>query len=205
MSRSEILATLAKQPDAFQIMEEAQSFFEREREARRKFRDSLHEDVKAEFINGEIIIHPLTSYEHWNTSANLSTHLYHYVKQNDFGKVGVEKVMVHLTRNDYEPDICFFSKEKVAQFRPGQLLFPAPDFIVEILSPTTETNDRTLKMTDYAAHGVTEYWIIDPVQQSIEQYLLEQRNFLLHVKLVKEGTIYSKAIVGYTVKLEDIF
>lgn len=51
---------------------------------------------------------------------------------------------------------------------PVLKLFPAPDFIVKIVSPTIETIDRTLKMTDYTAHGVTEYWMIDPVQQSVE-------------------------------------
>lgn len=205
MSRAEILTSLAKQPDALQIMEEAQSFFEREKDARRKFHDLVHENMKAEFINGEVITNSPVKFEHWDVSMNLSSSLHIHARQNDLGKVGVEKVMVHLTRNDYEPDICFFNREKVAQFRPGQLLFPAPDFIVEILSPTTETNDRILKMTDYAAHGVAEYWIIDPVQQSIEQYFLENRNFVLHVKLVKEGVIHSKVIKDYSVRLEEIF
>ncbi len=205
MSHSEILNSLVNQPDAIKIIEAAQSLFEKEKEARYNFHELVHENMKAEFINGEVVMHSPVKFEHWDASANLSASLIDYVKQNDLGKVGVEKVMVHLTRNDYEPDICFFGKQKVTQFRPGQLLFPAPDFIVEILSPTTETIDRTLKMTDYASHGVMEYWIIDPILQSIEQYFLDKGNFVLHVKLVKEGKIHAKAIEGYSVKLEDIF
>ena len=46
---------------------------------------------------------------------------------------------------------------------------------------------------------------MDLVLQSIEQYLLEDGDFVLHVKLVKERTIYPKAIKGYAVKLENIF
>ena len=205
MNRTELLSSLKNRPDAIKIMEDAQSFFEKEKEVRRKFHDLVHENIKAEFINGEVIMHSPVKFEHWDASANLSASLITHVKQNDLGKIGVEKVMVHLTRNDYEPDICFFSKDKTAQFRPGQLLFPAPDFIVEILSPTTETVDRTLKMTDYAAHGVTEYWIIDPVQQSVEQYFLENGDFILHVKLVREGTLHARAIENYRIGLQDIF
>lgn len=205
MNRTEVFHSIISQPDAVKIIEDVQSFFEKEKLERKKFHDLVHENMKAEFINGEVIMHSPVKLEHWDASANLSASLIIHVKQNDLGKIGVEKVMVHLTRNDYEPDICYFSKEKTMQFRPGQLLFPAPDFIVEILSPTTETIDRTLKMTDYAAHGVLEYWIIDPVQQSVEQYFLDNGAFVLHVKLVKEGTLYAKAIEGYRVRLEEIF
>jgi Uma2 family endonuclease len=58
-----------------------------------------------------------------------------------------------------------------------QMRFPAPDFIAEILSPSTEENDRNIKSTDYAAHGVSEYWIIDPAYRIVEQYLLEKNRF----------------------------
>ena len=205
MNRTEVFNSIISQPDAVKIMEDVQSFFEKEKFERHEFHDLVHENMKAEFINGEVVMHSPVKREHWKASMNLSSSLHTHVKQKDLGEVGVEKVMVHLTRNDYEPDICFFSKEKTAQFRPGQLLFPAPDFIVEILSPTTETNDRTLKMTDYAAHGVLEYWIIDPVQQSVEQYFLQDGSFALHVKLVKEGVIHARAVENYRVGLEEIF
>ena len=41
--------------------------------------------------------------------------------------------------------------------------YPAPDFIAEILSPSTDERDRGIKFEDYAAHGVGEYWLLDPV------------------------------------------
>jgi Uma2 family endonuclease len=52
------------------------------------------------------------------------------------------------------------------------MLFPAPDFVVEILSKGTARKDKGIKKEDYALHGVKEYWIIDPIKQTIEQYLL---------------------------------
>lgn len=205
MYSSPIFSELVAQPDAIQILEEAKSFFEKEKEARRKFHDLVHENMKAEFINGEVIMHSPVKVKHWEASMNLSSSMHQHVRQKQLGKVGVEKVMVHLTRNDYEPDICFFGKEKAAKLLPDQMLCPAPDFIVEILSITTEKNDRTIKMKDYALHGISEYWIIDPVQQSVEQYLLENREYKLHQKLIQEGIIHARAIEGYSVKLEDIF
>jgi Uma2 family endonuclease len=205
MSSTTLLNDLVAQPNFFQLLEEAQTFAQKEKEARQQFLDLVHENMKAEFINGEVIMHSPVKMKHWEASMNLSSSMHRHVQDKQLGKVGVEKVMVHLTRNDYEPDICFFSWEKAARFHPDQMLFPAPDLIVEILSITTEKNDRNIKMQDYALHGVAEYWIIDPVQQSVEQYLLEEDAYKLQVKLVREGTIYAKAIEGYAVKLEEIF
>ncbi len=205
MEEADILESLAQKPNAYQIFEKIQSFIENEKKERHKFHELVHENMKAEFINGAVVMHSPVKLEHWRTSTNLSYSLTGYIKQHDLGEIGVEKVMINLTRNDYEPDICFFSKQKVARFHPGQLLFPAPDFIVEILSPKTEKTDRTTKFQDYAAHGVAEYWIVDPIQQAVEQYLLEEDHYTLHVKLIKEGVIYAKAIAGYLVDLKEIF
>jgi len=80
-----------------------------------------------------------------------------YVLRHDLGFVGHEKVMISLSRNDYEPDICYFNKEETRQFTPNQMRFPAPDFVVEVLSDRKAANDRGVKFEDYAAHGIVEY------------------------------------------------
>lgn len=52
-------------------------------------------------------------------------------------------------------------------------IFGAPDFIVEVLSPSTRRKDMTLKMTKYMNAGVREYWIIDPDKRKVVTYNLE--------------------------------
>jgi Uma2 family endonuclease len=143
-----------------------------ERTRRNAFREWLDEDKKAEFINGEIIMHSPVKKSHWQVSGHLSVLLNAYVGLRKLGIVAVEKALISLTRNDYEPDLSFFSKNTAATFYADQMVFPAPDFIVEILSKSTAKYDKGIKHKDYAAHGIREYWIIDPDQQTIEQYLL---------------------------------
>jgi hypothetical protein len=53
--------------------------------------------------------------------------------------------MIGLTRNDYEPDLVYFSKDKVDVFTDDQMIFPAPNFVVEILSKKTATRDEGIK------------------------------------------------------------
>jgi len=127
-----------------------------------------------------------------------------YAVKYNLGQVFTEKIMIQLTRNSYEPDIVFFKKETAQHFRTGQMLFPAPDLVVEILSPSTEKNDRGVKFIDYALHGVTEYWIIDPAQQSAEQYLLQQGSYQLEFK-GKAGKMFSVALTGFTIEIKAIF
>ena len=112
--------------------------------------------------------------------------------------------MIRCSRNDYEPDLCFFKHEKSQHIQPDQTLFPPPDFIIEILSPSTEKYDRGIKFQDYAAHDVKEYWIIDPDQESIEQYILENDKYHLHLK-AKTGEITSQVIKNFTIPIRSLF
>lgn len=203
--RENILEKLKAAPDALLLIEELQKSIAKEAKERDKFYEIIHENHKAEFINGKIIFQSPVKKSHWQVSMHLSAALHTHVQEHQLGIVGVEKVMIHLTRNDYEPDICYFSTEKAKDFSADQMLFPTPDFIVEIISPSTESIDRNEKFIDYAAHGVGEYWIIDPEKQIVEQYTLSGKNYQLHQKLTKKGVLEAKIIKGFTIELSAIF
>lgn len=205
MSQPDILEQLVQSPHAVKIMEAAQTVLDKEKSERQRFYDLTHENFKAEFINGEIVLHSPARLQHLEVSMKLSALLHVYVIKNKLGKVWVEKVMIRLTRNDYEPDICFFKKERADTFTPDQALFPAPDFVVEILSDSTEKIDRGIKFIDYAAHGITEYWIVDPVKKTIEKYLLQQGDYTLEAKLAVEGRLHSNVVTGFIIDLREVF
>ncbi len=114
------------------------------------------------------------------------------------------EILISLTRNDYEPDICFFNAATAASFQPDQMRFPAPDFVVEVLSPSTAANDRGVKFDDYAAHGVTEYWIIDPDTETVEQYRLAGDVYELAIK-AQTGELRSFAVPGFVIPVRAIF
>ena len=204
ITREELLVQMQQHPDIVLLMKEVRTMLDGETKKRAEFRNLIHENVNAEFINGEIIYHSSAKRRHWRVAANLTTLLVTHVKKNNLGEIGSEKVMIELTRNDYEPDIVFFNKEKSSKFTDDQMLFPAPDFIVEIVSPSTEKYDRNEKFIDYAAHGVAEYLIIDPELQTVEHFLNENGMFRLFQKLHK-GQLESTVIKGFAVDLKSIF
>ena len=203
-NREELLEALQGSPDVLLLIEEVKQSLEQEAQKRNEFYELVHEDHKAEFINGEIIFQSPVRKVHWLVSTRLTSRLNSYVEEHNLGIVGVEKVMITLSRNDYEPDICFFSAEKARDFTDEQIQFPAPDFVVEILSESTEERDRGIKMRDYAAHKIPEYWIIDPKEKTIEQYWLKDKHYELHQK-VAEGKVTSLIIKGFSIALTDLF
>lgn len=200
-----LLEKLKAAPDAVLLINELQSSLDAEKEEREKFYALIHEDHKAEFINGKVIFQSPVKMRHWKISMRLSALLHDFVSKHQLGEVGVEKVMVHLTRNDYEPDICFFRQEVADQFTEDQMLFPAPDFVVEITSPSTEKIDRGEKFIDYAAHGISEYWIVDPEKRSVEQYVLDGRHYILARKLAEQGNLLSEQVSGFQIDLSQLF
>ncbi|MFI5381189.1 MAG: Uma2 family endonuclease [Tepidisphaerales bacterium] len=177
---------------------------ELEKARRQRFVDELREDQKAEFINGEVIVHSPASYAHVMVSDRLMALMRTFASVNKLGVVTHEKILVSLTRNDYEPDICFWSAARSQGFTPAQIRFPAPDMAVEVLSPSTQQFDRGVKMEDYATHGVTEYWIVDADACIVEQYLLQGDHYELAAK-VKDGTLASVAMAGFRLPAEAIF
>jgi Uma2 family endonuclease len=193
-----------KAPNLRELLDELENAWQEEQRRRHQFWAEVDEGKKAEFILGEIIYHSTVYGRHWMASNNITRWLLPYVYDNRLGKVGYEKVMVRLTRNDYEPDICFWKKEKSAQFQQKQSAFPPPDFVVEILSDSTKERDYGIKMTDYALHGVQEYWIVDVEHETVEQYLLDGNAFQLAQKL-KDGVLESEVISGFRMRIKEIF
>lgn len=199
-----ILEQLIDSPRLSLLQREIQQVLETERVRREHFIDTVSEEEKAEFINGEVVVHSPVKLQHNLSTYNLLSLLKTYVRVKDLGLVGFEKLLISLTRNDYEPDICFFRREVADAFTPKQMRFPAPDFVVEILSDSTSVRDRGVKFDDYAAHGVAEYWIIDPDEEVVEQYFLDGDHYRLAYK-VGSGVLTSRVVVGFELPVRAIF
>ncbi|MEX0966544.1 MAG: Uma2 family endonuclease [Bacteroidia bacterium] len=72
--------------------------------------------------------------------------------QNDYRKA----------KNVFQPDLCIVCAfSKIRKFG----IVGAPDFVIEILSPSTQKKDMTLKFEEYQKYGVKEYWIVNPMEK----------------------------------------
>jgi Uma2 family endonuclease len=191
-------------PNIRQVCEDLGEKLRDEEKARRRFRASLSEDVRAEFINGKVVRHLAARDRHTVVTAYVSDTLDRYVRLGGLGKVRREQALTAFSRNDYAPDICFWGKTKSRGIMPDQLIYSVPDMICEVLSPSTAATDRGVKFDDYEAHGVAEYWIIDPVRETIEQYVRTRGRYRLLGRLEK-GLIRSRAVRGFKMPVRAAF
>lgn len=199
-----IIEQLLQSPKLSLYVEQLQATLQQEKLRRQNFYNFINEDQKAEFINGEVIIHSPVMKRHNSATGLLYQLMNVFVSLHELGFVGVEKIMITLTRNDYEPDICFFNKEKSVQFAEDQKLFPAPDLVVEVLSDSTKKTDKGIKFEDYQAHGIREYWIVDAEQKQIEQYVLNGDTYNLVLKS-DNGEIKSHVLEGFIIPVASAF
>ena len=200
-----ILVPVAGSSRLPRYLAELKELLAREAVERARFRDWLTPDTKAEFINGDIVVHSPAKFRHNDARSLIEKLLSLYVHKHALGVVQSEKALIEFTRNDYEPDVCFWRSSKSNAFHPDQAIFPPPDMAVEVLSPSTEPRDRGEKFDDYASHGVEEYWIVDPVGRRVEQYLLNGETFHLRATLGIGDTLASVAVQDFTANVSAFF
>jgi Uma2 family endonuclease len=204
MIHTNLIEQILDLPDAPLLHQQIGIKLNEERIRREKFYNDIDESMKVEFINGEIIVHSPVMKRHNEANGLLYKILDTHVRKNKLGFVGIEKIMVVFTRNDYEPDLVFFDNHKSEVFTPTQTLFPVPDFVVEVLSKGTKKHDRGIKYDDYETHKVQEYWIIDPDNEVVEQYILKEEVYELVYKS-SQGLIKSVVVKDFEIPIRAIF
>ena len=200
----ELIKVLLHSPQLPNLVDRLTQQLQNERLARHQFYDNMTPDQKIEFIDGEVILHSPARNRHLDVTMLTAKLLHTFVALHRLGTVKSEKCLCVFPRNDYEPDIVFFGPEKVASLTPDTMKFPVPDLAIEVLSSSTEDRDRGVKFEDFAINGVGEYWIIDAVTQTVEQYVLVDAEYELRVKS-SSGRLCSIMIAGLEFEIEAMF
>ncbi len=200
-----IVQDILELPNAKAIAQEVNDALAEEHKRRLQFYNDIDDDVKAEFINGEVVIHSPAKKRHTNAVGRLYTLLLIYAEKFRLGFVGSEKVMIECTRNSYEPDVCYFDNKKSKHFDDDQSIYPPADLTVEVLSKSTASKDRGIKFEDYAASNIREYWIVDPKKEIIEQYRLDETGTYELILKASEGQIKCEVVEGFEIPIRAIF
>jgi len=200
----ELIKVLLHSPQLPNLVDRLTQQLQNERLARHQFYEDMNPDQKIEFIDGEVILHSPARNRHLDVTMLTAKLLHTFVALHRLGTVKSEKCLCVFPRNDYEPDIVFFGPEKVASLTPDTMKFPVPDLAIEVLSSSTEDRDRGVKFEDFAINGVGEYWIIDAVTQTVEQYVLVDAEYELRVKS-SSGRLCSIRIAGLELEIEAMF
>lgn len=138
---------------------------------------ALPDDQRAELIDGVLYDMSTPTYPHQIIQLEIGRQLLDFIDANHGSCMPfVAPADVQLdcdNRTMVQPDVFVIcNRDKLSKSRS----MGAPDFIVEILSPSTRKKDSYLKLHKYAAAGVREYWLVDPDKLKIMVYDLEQED-----------------------------
>lgn len=177
----------------------------------------VYEDYKAlpesmakryELLDGEILMVPAPTTTHQMLSRNVTYILHGFVRQHALGTVLSSPVDVIFGEGDareiVQPDVLYVSAAR-ADIILVEEIRGAPDLVVEVLSPGTETRDRTYKKHLYGRYGVREYWIIDPVSETIEVYRSSGVKFDDPTTYHADDTLNSPLLIGLDINLREVF
>ena len=163
------------------------------------------DDERYELLDGELVMVPAPSTGHQRIDTRLGALLHVFVNEKDLGEVFHAPFDVVLSETDVvQPDLLFISNERAYIITPANAR-GAPDLVVEILSPSTATRDRTFKRALYARYGVREYWLVDPDARTITVLLLDDGAFAEVAHYGAGQTLTSPTLAGFTANLDDIF
>lgn len=165
-----------------------------------QFLEWADEDVHAEWIDGEIIVMSPASKAHQEVMTTLAGIVGGFVRECSLGEVYLPPFnqKPSSTLPGREPDLMFVRKENLSRVQNTFLNGPA-DLVVEIISPESRTRDTIDKFREYQEGGVSEYWIVDPYERTIQFF---QRNEAgrFEEKVAVDGVYHGKAIDGFWLK-----
>jgi Uma2 family endonuclease len=136
------------------------------------------EHLVAEILSGVVLMSPRPAPRHTRVALRLTTLLYGPFDAGIGGPGGwllLAEPELHLgTRPDkMQPDLAGWRLHRLPQPPEGAAITVPPDWVCEVLSPSTEAIDRGVKMPLYAIHGVRHAWLLDPVEGYLEVFRLE--------------------------------
>lgn len=137
--------------------------------------DNLPEDVVGEIIDGQLHVHPRPDVPHVRAAYELGLTLglpFYRGIDGPGGWVLLPEPRVSFGGQTLVPDLAGWRQERFVEPEKGPILV-APDWICEILSPSTARHDRICKLPIYGREGVQHAWLIDPVQRTLEVLRVE--------------------------------
>ena len=137
---------------------------------------ALPEHVVGEIVDGELYVSPRPS-PHAIASSTLGGELvppFWRGRGGPGGWVILSEPEIHIGGQVMVPDLSGWRRERIPVIPDAPFFELAPDWVCEIVSPSTGKLDRVKKLPHYARWGVSHLWFVDPLQRTLDIYRLAQ-------------------------------
>jgi Uma2 family endonuclease len=160
---------------------------------------------RIELYDGEVWEMPSATGDHQHVALNTAVLLRDYERRAG-GRVAIAPLDVIFSEvNVVQPDVLYFIEARLPLFTQDKRPRHRPDIVVEILSPTTEGNDKGRKLRMFARYEVPEYWMIDTDERTLEIRSLRGEFYTVTVKASGEDRVTSPLLPDLSFPLQHLF
>ncbi|MGC9193926.1 MAG: Uma2 family endonuclease [Syntrophobacteraceae bacterium] len=169
----------------------------------------IPENMTGEIVDGEMIVHPRPSRKHIFAASRLDKKLGAPYEFGEGGGPGGWIILVEpeiqLGEHTLVPDLAGWRKERFPVEEETNSISVAPDWICEILSPSTYRLDKIIKMPIYATCGVGFFWLIDPINRTLDAYRLESGKWVASGSFYEDDKVRAEPFQEVEFNLGDLW
>jgi Uma2 family endonuclease len=162
----------------------------------------------AELIHGTLVTSPRPAAVHALTASTLGMDLGNPFQRGRGGPGGwwiLDEPELHLGADVLVPDLAGWRRERMPEVPDTPYFELAPDWLCEVLSPSTEAHDRTDKLSLYGAAGVAGVWLANPRLRTLEVLQNHEGNWVLRSNFRGDAAVRAQPFEAVELTLGDLW
>ena len=170
--------------------------------------EALPPHVVGEILFGVLHTHPRPAPRHGLSAGELEYELtgpYRRGRGGPGGWIFLPEPELHLGPHVVSPDIAGWKRERLTPFPTTAYIETPPDWLCEVLSPSTRKVDRTDKLAVYATFGVGHCWYVDAIARTLEVFALTGGKWLLAATFRDSDPVTAPPFEAHTFPLDVLW
>jgi len=168
----------------------------------------LPDNVVGQIINGVLHTHPRPAYPHARAASTLGMDLGTPFQRGRGGPGGwwiLDEPELHLGPHILVPDLAGWRRERMPQVPDVAYVELPPDWLCEVLSPSTARLDRVEKLQIYAQFEVPWVWLLDPIARTLEVFGLDRGHWRLEATFADDAKAAAPPFEAVALELDALW
>ena len=170
---------------------------------------NIAENTTGEIINGELIVTPRPSRRHLYTESALGNKIGPPYQFGEGGGPGGWIILIEpeigFGEDILVPDLAGWREGRYPEEEPHNWISVCPDWVCEVLSPSTQRTDKMEKMPVYARYGVPHLWLIDPIAKTLDVFQLKAGEWVVAGLYVEGTQVRAAPFAEIEIDLNDLW
>jgi Uma2 family endonuclease len=179
-----------------------------EKKPRATYEDLLEvpDIMVAELLGGDLYASPRPAMRHSRVSSVLGARLFDpFDRRGPGGWWLLDEPELHFGEDVLVPDLAGWRRERLPEIPDAPAISMAPDWICEVVSPSTERIDRVRKLPIYAREGVEHAWLINPETRTLEVFRRAENRWILLSTHGGEESVRAEPFEAIAIVLPDLW